>query len=1417
MDLVAPIIEIVKLVSGPIVRYLKDQINFNDYLQNFKKLKEKLQPKQRDISLELHSQLIYGKKAKEEVKQWLDKVEEITGPVAQDIEDKIEKGGCLLRASGSLAKLLKEKIKEMEQLCEDGSKLPESLVVDDPSTSTTELQASELQGSGDVKAEILACLKGEKGEEVTKLAVWGMGGVGKTTIMMHVHNELLKEGNFNKIILVTVSQNFEVYKLQDQIASSLEENLDPRQNAINRAAMLSKMLEKHKPFLLILDDVWEGFELNKVGIPEPNVTNGCKLVLTTRSLEAVRSLDCKEIKVDTLPPEEALKLFLNKVGDAVLSDHEGGIKKDLESTLKEIVDECDGLPLALSTVAGSLKGISDSRLWSVALNQLRDCKRNVAGPDNADAFQILKFSYDRLEDKQIKDCFLYCALYPEDYMILKEEIIEYWIDEGFIDEMDTRQAMKDWGYYILKKLEECSLLELIKEEKLIEDEELMEGEVRGNHVSMHDLVRDMALDITRRSPRFLVEAGKALKELPERVNCAEGLEKVSLMHNYIEEIPSSMASSTCTRLTTLLLANNNLSTISESIFEHMPELKILDLSFNWQLRRLPNSVSKLVKLTTLLLEETSLEKVPSLSGLVSLKKLNLRGTRIKEVPEGLGMLKNLICLFLSGTKIVEIADGVLSNLSKLQELLVNKSEIKLKGDVVGRLKKLEVFHGRFPTVNEMRIFLKCQPNRLSDYFINVGRREDSFVTQNFENRLPRGAVRTVRYKEAGARYNEVWARYKEAGARYNEVGARCKEAGARYNEVGARCKEAGARYNEVGARCKEVGARYNEVGARCKEVGARYNEVGARCKEVGVRYNEAGVMCWGVAAGATNKGVEAEVVRYKKVVVFTETSIVGENMLFPSIQTLVVKGCHDIRSLNDFFKINDAEGLRECWIRGCDGMECIFPSWIDNPVVRTVEYLDLQNLHKLDGLFEANIIAKSSPPPGTFSSLKVVWIWGCKKLKKLFPSWKLVEYLQNLEEISVQYCEEMEEVIASDPEEGGEEGGDIIKELILPKLKELMLKHLPALKSICSRRAVMVSNSLEDIKITDCKGLRRIPFRLFPHLSLDGLDNLDWVFEVELIAMSPPQPRTFSFLKDVKIRKCKKLKKLFPSWKLVEYLQNLEEIDVGYCEEMEEIIASDPEEEGEGGDIIKELILPKLKYLSLCHLPALKSICSRRVVMVCDSLEYISISDYKVRIPFHLPPSLSLSGVDNLDSLFEVELIAMSPPQPRTFSFLKNVGIWECKKLKKLFPSWKLVEYLQNLEEMAVGYCEEMEEIIASDPEEEGEEGGDIIKKLILPKLKKLSLNKLPALKSICSRRAVMVCDSLGCILISDCKGLRRMPLSLPLVDNAQPSSPPPTLKAIIIKRGELVWWESLEWDHPNAKDVLQPLLDFFPDYSAFP
>ncbi|GKU96916.1 hypothetical protein SLEP1_g10097 [Rubroshorea leprosula] len=212
---------------------------------------------------------------------------------------------------------------------------------------------------------------------------------------------------------------------------------------------------------------------------------------------------------------------------------------------------------------------------------------------------------------------------------------------------------------------------------------------------MHDLHREMALEI---SPQFLVKAGIALEKLPKEHEWRENLLKVSLMRNHITEIPSSMPSPKCPLLTTLLLSNNKISTIPEAFFEHMLGLKILDLSWNHQLCRLSSSISKLEKLTTLLLCKCiALKEVPALSNLVGLKKLDLLETSIEELPQGLNMLTNLKYLGLRG-RLSETLDKPLQNLSKLQHLLVTadpSAETEFKWETIGiwgKLQNLEKLH-----------------------------------------------------------------------------------------------------------------------------------------------------------------------------------------------------------------------------------------------------------------------------------------------------------------------------------------------------------------------------------------------------------------------------------------------------------------------------------------------------------------------------------------------------------------------------------------------------------------------------------------------------------------------------------------------------------------------------------------------------
>ncbi|PPR97978.1 hypothetical protein GOBAR_AA22686 [Gossypium barbadense] len=457
------------------------------------------------------------------------------------------------------------------------------------------------------------------------------------------------------------------------------------------------MLHANHLSTIILDDLWQEVPLDKVGIPEQS--SGSKLVLTCRKMS------CRAIKVKPLVEEESWKLFSEKVGRGILNIPE------VEPIAKKIVERCAGLPLGVITVASCMKDIDDLYEWRNALKELSDRKKSVNGLEE-EVFQQLRFSYDRLKDPKLQHCFLSCALYPEDWEIEERELVQLWIAEGLVEEMDSRQAEFDRGRAIMNRLLNNCLLEDFSKW----------GDRR--QVKMHDLVRDMALHITSEKPRFFVKAGMGLREPPNVQEWSEDLEKVSLMWNRKLEFlyPLEMSPPKCPMLTTLLLSGCDIQSIPEGFFSHTDGLKVLDLSFNL-IESLPNSISNLKNLTALLLGNCRrLKYVPSLSNLRALKELDLLGIAIKEVPQGMQNLSSLKFLKLYSWNIDEIPNGIFPRPSCLQVLEVHQALIG--GKEVAELKKLEYFEGRFYDFHNFDMYVHAFHVREEPhgYLIIVGER-----------------------------------------------------------------------------------------------------------------------------------------------------------------------------------------------------------------------------------------------------------------------------------------------------------------------------------------------------------------------------------------------------------------------------------------------------------------------------------------------------------------------------------------------------------------------------------------------------------------------------------------------------------------------------------------------------------------------
>ncbi|XVF78185.1 hypothetical protein PTKIN_Ptkin14bG0109500 [Pterospermum kingtungense] len=686
----------------------------HEEMKNLKRKLEELNALKEDMESRRNTELHPTKKLKKEAELWVRNVERINGEILE-LEQKVGESNVVSRGWGSLTANVLNKKQEVEELLQQG-KFQDGLVVDNLGWIGQALSTTTVSGQAakTCMEEIWAYLMDDG---IEKIGVWGMGGVGKTTIMKLINNQLLKEKEkFNIVIWVTVSKAKNISGIQNIIAQAMNEKLHEVVDETIRAGRIHELLARKGKFVLILDDLWDKLSLEEVGIPEPS--NGSKLLVTTRLFDVCRYLKCREVKVPTLSEQDAWSLFSEKVGQEVLNH------PHLLSIVESVAKECAGLPLAIVTIASSMNGVCDIHEWSNAFIELSRHAPSVNGMEEK-VFQQLKFSYDRLQVEKLKNCFLCCALFPEDYEIDPNMLIELWIAEGLVEEMDSSKMEMDRGHAILNKLINSCLME------------------KGSYgrVKLHDVVRDMALRITSVRTRFLVRAGMQLKEIPDVQHWKEDLEKASLMKNPWLQIPPEMPPPRCPNLTTLLLSGCSIESIPEGFFEQMHGLKILDLSYN-RIESLPNSISNLETLTTLLLHECKiLKKVPSFSKLEALKKLDLSGTMIKDIPDGLERLVNLKYLDLNDTQMAKMDDGIMKKLTSLRQLnlITEEGGIRVRGEEIGGLRKLEIFKGRFHNLNELNNYGQAlqlaQSSWPREYCILVGPEADIDPVYNWDKMI----------------------------------------------------------------------------------------------------------------------------------------------------------------------------------------------------------------------------------------------------------------------------------------------------------------------------------------------------------------------------------------------------------------------------------------------------------------------------------------------------------------------------------------------------------------------------------------------------------------------------------------------------------------------------------------------------------
>jgi len=197
------------------------------------------------------------------------------------------------------------------------------------------------------------------------IGVYGMGGVGKTSLLETINNSLKVRNAFDPIIWVTVSRDYDILNLQDRIAKRLNlQNFPDKSDLVGRKHRLWSYL-RDKKFLMILDDMWESLELESLGVSLND--KGSKIVLTTRIREVCTSMDAQEItRVEPLSAEEGWQLFCSR------AFRNGNVPQEIEAVAMKIAGDCKGLPLAIKVVAAAMVNYTYQHEWEHALYQMQN-------------------------------------------------------------------------------------------------------------------------------------------------------------------------------------------------------------------------------------------------------------------------------------------------------------------------------------------------------------------------------------------------------------------------------------------------------------------------------------------------------------------------------------------------------------------------------------------------------------------------------------------------------------------------------------------------------------------------------------------------------------------------------------------------------------------------------------------------------------------------------------------------------------------------------------------------------------------------------------------------------------------------------------------------------------------------------------